>query len=544
MFKSLRGRIVTTVVIVAIAIWQLFAHRNATGDWLKLGLDLKGGMHLVLEVDDPEGTMTPDARADMIDRVETIIRTRIDEFGIDEPLIQRVGGERLIVELAGISDEEQAKGIVTRNAFLEFKLVQQSADMDAALPRMDRAVVAALGVDSIRAMGRDAGERRRVEDILFRQGDSTAAGDSTTAAAATDSAQQAADALRPFSSLLGYGDIPGTYLIDVEDVPAAEHFLGLPEVQRAIPRGTSLQWGRDLVARGVRNYRYLYVLTEEPFLTGDQLEDAAAERDPQFNQSIVRFELSRAGGREFSRFTGANVGQFLAIVLDGEVMSAPVIRDRIGARGQIEMGQGTPLEEARNLALVLRAGALPARIAIIEERTVGPSLGQDSIDAGVLAGIVGTLIVVVLMISYYRLAGALAVGALGVYVLLILGGMAAMNATLTLPGMAGIILSIGMAVDANVLIFERIREELAAGRATRTAMDEGFANALSAIVDSNITTLITALVLYQFGTGPVRGFAVTLSVGIIASFVSAVYVTKTFFLVYLQGKKASDPISI
>jgi len=294
----------------------------------------------------------------------------------------------------------------------------------------------------------------------------------------------------------------------------------------------------------VRTYQQLYVLTEEPFLTGDQLEDAAAERDPQFNQSIVRFELSRAGGRDFSRFTGANVGQFLAIVLDGEVMSAPVIRDRIGARGQIEMGQGTPLEEARDLALVLRAGALPARIAIIEERTVGPSLGQDSIDAGVLAGIVGTLVVVVMMIGYYRLAGVLAVGALGVYVLLILGGMAAMDATLTLPGMAGIILSIGMAVDANVLIFERIREEMAAGRATKTAVDEGFVNALSAIVDSNITTLITALVLYQFGTGPVRGFAVTLSVGIIASFVSAIYVTKTFFLVYVQGKKASDPISI
>jgi preprotein translocase subunit SecD len=542
MFKTLRGRIVTVVVIVAVAVWQLFEHRSETGDWLKLGLDLKGGMHLVLEVDDPQGTMTPEARADMIDRVETIIRTRVDEFGIDEPLIQRQGAERLIVELAGISDEEQAKGIVTRNAFLEFKMVQQSSDMDAALPRMDRAIVAALGVDSIRAMGRAEGEGSRIEDLLFRQNDSTPA--DSTAGLATDSAEAAANALRPFSSLLSFGDIPGTYLIDVEDVPAASHLLGLPEVQRAIPRGTSLQWGRDIVPRGVRTYRQLYVLTEEPFLTGDQLEDAAAERDPQFNQSIVRFELSRAGGRDFSRFTGANVGQFLAIVLDGEVMSAPVIRDRIGARGQIEMGQGTPLEEARDLALVLRAGALPARIAIIEERTVGPSLGQDSIDAGVLAGIVGTLVVVVMMIGYYRLAGVLAVGALSVYVLLILGGMAAMDATLTLPGMAGIILSIGMAVDATVLIFERIREEMAAGRATRTAVDEGFVNALSAIVDSNITTLITALVLYQFGTGPVRGFAVTLSVGIIASFISAIFVTKTFFLVYVQGKKASDPISI
>jgi preprotein translocase subunit SecD len=293
----------------------------------------------------------------------------------------------------------------------------------------------------------------------------------------------------------------------------------------------------------VRTYQQLYVLTEEAFITGDQLEDATAQRDPQFNQSIVMFQFSRAGGRDFSRITGANVGNFLAIVLDGEVMSAPVIQDRIGARGQIEMGQA-PLEEARDLALVLRAGALPARIAIIEERTVGPSLGQDSIDQGMIAGIVGTVAVILMMIAYYKVAGMLAVGALGLYVLMILGGMAAMDATLTLPGIAGMILSIGMSVDANVLIFERIREETAKGRALRTAVDEGFANAWSAIIDSHITTLITSLVLYQFGTGPVRGFAVTLTIGIIASLVSAVYATKTFFLIYIRNKKASDPISI
>jgi preprotein translocase subunit SecD len=208
------------------------------------------------------------------------------------------------------------------------------------------------------------------------------------------------------------------------------------------------------------------------------------------------------------------------------------------------MGQGTPLEEARELALVLRAGALPVRINIIEERTVGPSLGQDSIEQGELAGLVGILLVVGIMIVYYRVAGMLAVGALVFYCVLVLGGLAAVNAALTLPGIAGLILSVGMAVDANVLIFERIREELEAGRATRTAVDEGFQHALSAIVDSNITTLLTALILFRFGTGPVQGFAVTLSIGIIASFVSALYVTRTLFLIYLSGKKASDPISI
>ena len=286
------------------------------------------------------------------------------------------------------------------------------------------------------------------------------------------------------------------------------------------------------------------MLEEDAFLTGDRLESATAGRDPQFNQSQVQFELSRAGGRSFSQFTGQHVGDLLAIVLDGRVQSAPVIRDRIGARGQIDMGSGTPLEEASDLALVLRAGALPAKINIIEERTVGPSLGQDSIDAGRIAGMLGMALVVLVMIAYYRIAGILAVGALGVYVVLVLGGLAGIGATLTVPGIAGLILSVGMAVDANVLIFERIREELAVGRATRTAVEEGFQHAFSAILDANMTTLITALILFQFGTGPVRGFAVTLSMGIVASFFSALFVTRSFFLLYLKGKKASDPISV
>jgi preprotein translocase subunit SecD len=245
----------------------------------------------------------------------------------------------------------------------------------------------------------------------------------------------------------------------------------------------------------------------------------------------------------FGRFTGQHVGDYLSILLDEEVMSAPVIRDRIGARGQIEMG-GASMEEARDLALVLRAGALPAPLRIMEERTVGPSLGQDSIEQGEMAGLVGLVMVVIIMSLYYRVAGMLAIGALAIYVVLVMGGLAGIGATLTLPGIAGLILSVGMAVDANVLIFERIREELSHGRATRTAVDEGFGHALSAIVDANITTLITALILFQFGTGPVRGFAVTLSIGIVASFFTALYVTRTFFLLYLQGKKASDPISI
>ena len=544
MFKTPKSRLITIVLLTALFGWLLYSNG------LKLGLDLQGGMHLVLEVDDPEGTMTVEAKADMIDRVDRIIRTRIDEFGVEEPLIQKVGGERLIVELAGIENEDRAKEIVQRNAFLEFKLVLPTTDMTAALSRIDRSVVAALGIDSIRALGRDvvADDQPEIVDLLFGGADTAVSAEQVDTTEVVEEVpeeeEDPLDNLQPFSSLLNLGDVPGTYLIAIEDEPTVQLFLDMDEVQRALPRDQALQWGMELVGRGARTYKYLWVLEEDPFLTGDRLEEATAGRDPQFNQSQVQFELSRAGGRTFGQFTGQHIGDNLAIVLDGAVQSAPVIRDRIGARGQIDMGSGTPLEEASDLALVLRAGALPAKINIIEERTVGPSLGQDSIDAGRIAGMLGIGLVMLVMMAYYRVAGILAVGALGVYVILVLGGLAGFGAVLTVPGIAGLILSIGMAVDANVLIFERIREELSAGRATRTAVEEGFQHAFSAIMDANMTTLITALILFQFGTGPVRGFAVTLSIGIVASFFSALFVTRSFFLVYLQGKKASDPISV
>jgi preprotein translocase subunit SecD len=546
MFKTLRGRLITIAIVMAAALGYLFT------SGIKYGLDLQGGMHLVLEVDDPEGTYTDEAKADHIERSERIIRTRIDEFGVEEPIIQRVGADRLLIQLPGIQDEGRAKDLIQQNAYLEFRLVLPTASLEGALPRMDRAIIAALGEDAVREMGARTGEpasTNPLEDLLFRGGDTAAAGDTVQGEAVAEAPAQTPEAelpvteLRPFTGLLNQGDGEGIFFVAEDDLEAAEQFVALPDFRRALPRGVSLAWGADPVGIGARNYKRLYVLEEDPFMTGDMLETAVANRDPQYNQAIVNFELNRRGGRRFAEFTAAHVNDFLAIVLDGEVMSAPVIRDRIGASGQIELGN-SPMDEARDLALVLRAGALTAPLVVMEERTVGPSLGQDSIDAGIIAGIVGLILVVVIMIAYYRMAGVLAIGALAVYVVLVLGGLAALHATLTVPGIAGLILSIGMAVDANVLIFERIREELAAGRATRTAVDEGFGHALSAIVDANITTLITALILFQFGTGPIQGFATTLSIGIVASFFSALFVTRTFFLVYLSGKKTSDPISI
>ncbi|MEX2528518.1 MAG: protein translocase subunit SecD [Gemmatimonadota bacterium] len=551
MLTSIRGRIVVILLLVVGSGAYLYQRG------IKLGLDLQGGMHLVLEVDDPSETLTVEARSDAIDRAQRIIRTRIDELGVEEPLIQKVGQDRLIIELAGISDEARAKEIIGQTAFLEWKLVRRTGEMQAALPRIDRAVVASLGADALREMGRDVEgpSTQNLEALIFggETADTATEGSEEGATAEGEAAGEDTDqdadveaeesTLRPFTALLNQGGFDGVYLVAEEDVEMARRFLALPEVERALPRGVTLQWGWQPVGVGARTYRELYILESTAFLTGDMLEDATANRDPQFNQAQVQFQLSRQGGRRFSDLTGQHIGDNIAIVLDNEVVSAPVVRDRIGARGQIDLGQA-PMEEARDLALVLRAGALPAPLRVMEERTVGPSLGQDSIDQGQMAGIIGLILVILVMIGYYRFGGFLAVIALSVYVLLVMGGLAALNATLTLPGIAGLILSIGMAVDANVLIFERIREELDVGRTVRTAVDEGFGHALSAIVDANLTTLITALILFQFGTGPVRGFAVTLSIGIVASFFSALYVTRTLFLVYLGRKRTVDALSI
>ena len=559
MLKSFRVRVIVILAALTMAVWSYWT------DGLKLGLDLQGGMHLVLEIDDPDGTMTPEIIEDRIEGAVHVLRTRIDAFGVQEPLIQKSGSDRIIVELAGLDDPERAKGIINQQAFLEWKLVLSTVDFAQSLERLDRAIVVALGVDSLRSLGRAteaAPDPSSLEDLLFNSPDSAEvdslsvadpAEEPEVADAADPADSAAADPeadFRPFTGILlgstptAQGRDPGTYLVDAGDVQTTLDFMDLPEFQRAMPRGVSLQWGLDSVPITGRFYRELYILEEDPFLTGEQLVDASATRDQQnYNEPLVLFQLNRRGGRVFQDITREHQYDRIAIVLDGEVVSAPVVNEPIGARGQITMADA-PFSEAADLALVLRAGALPAQLRIMEERRVGPSLGQDSIDQGQIAGLVGVILVLAIMIAYYRVAGLLAVGALVIYLTLVIGGLSAMDATLTLPGIAGLILSIGMAVDANVLIFERIREELERRRAPRTAVDDGFSNAISAIVDANITTLITGLILFQFGTQSVKGFAVTLCIGIVASFFTALYVTRTLFLLYLSGKRGSDPISI
>ncbi len=566
MFSTVRARIILIAVLLLLCGWALLPKEGPTGEResaLKLGLDLQGGMHLAVEIDDPDGSLDAAAKADAIARTLTTIRNRIDEFGVREPTIQRVGDERIVVELAGIDDPERAKSIVERTAFLEFKIVRAGEEFRRALPRIDRIIVREIGAENLEAVPilepeTPAGlpELLQGADSANAEQDADAAADTATSGAGPDTAATGAgpdtttaetgeQELRPLTALLLESGQVGQFLVSEQDIPTAERYLALEAVRDAIPRGSELKWGVEPIAGGADSYRSLYVLEDEPLLTGEDLADAGpAARDPTFNQPYVPFETTRRGARKFERGTSRHVGDLMAIVLDNKVQSAPVIRQTLGRRAQIEMGTGSSLQEAQDLALVLRAGALPQPIRIVEERSVGPSLGADSVRQGKFAFAIGIIAVLVLMVAYYRVAGVMAVIALSVFVVLLLGGLAGLGATLTLPGIAGIILSIGMAVDANVLIFERIREELEDGKTPRTAVDTGFEAALSAIVDANLTTLITAIILFQFGTGPVRGFAVTLVIGILASFFTAIYVTRTLFMIYLDRRAAGAPINI
>jgi protein-export membrane protein SecD len=530
MFSTLKGRFVLLVAVVAFAASAIYANG------ITFGLDLKGGMHIALGVHDPEGTLTAEARREAVDQNLQILRVRLDEFGVADPTVQRSGEDRIIVELPDMHDQERAREVIQRSAFLEFKLVNTGMEFQNALPRIDRAIAAAIGADTTLVQVQP--QERGVEDLVFGRRD-TAAVEDTAAAPAP----QAVPATRPLSSLLGGTADANEYLVAREDVERVKQYLALPGVADALPRGLELRWGSQLESRAARLYQPLYVLRAEAFLTGGSIVDATAGRDPQFNHTQVNFTLDRSGGRTFSRVTAANINNRLAIVLDTMVQSAPVVQSQIAQHGRITLG-AAPMEEARDLALVLRAGALTVPLEILELREVGAQLGDDSIAQGQVAGMIGLVLVVLVMIAYYRFAGILAVTALSLYLVLLLGGLAGLGAALTAPGIAGIILSIGMAVDANVLIFERIREELAAGRTPRAAVDSGFQHAMSAIVDSNLTTLITAGILFYIGTGPVQGFAVTLSIGIIASFFTAVFITRTFFLLYLERKRAAEPISI
>ncbi len=422
-----------TGALALISAWLVFPLEQK----LNLGLDLQGGMHLVMEVEKdklPEGANVRDA----VDRAIEIIRNRVDALGVSEPTIQRQGESWIVVQLPGIKNPEKAKELIGKTALLEFKLVSEET--------MDKYTVTITG--------------------------------KTT-------------------------PLPA----DLELIPSRE--AGEPTL----------------------------LIEKAQLMTGAALADATPGTG-EMGSVVVNFVMTPEGSRTFADLTSRHIKRRLAIILDGKVMSAPVIQSRISGNGQIS-GRFT-WEDAHNLALILRAGALPAPVRTINEEVVGPSLGRDSIERGKQSAMIGTVLVLVFMGIYYRVSGLIANAALLMNLLFLLGLMALNKATLTLPGIAGIVLTMGMAVDGNVLIFERIRDELRAGKTVRAAVDAGYDRALSAIIDSHVTTLITAGILFYFGSGPIRGFAVTLFWGVSISLYTAVVVSRAIF----ELRKQHETLSI
>ncbi|MEK7849519.1 MAG: protein translocase subunit SecD [Candidatus Omnitrophota bacterium] len=425
MQKNLLYRAYLIIGIIAVSIFLIFPLEKR----INLGLDLQGGMYLILRVDTSQ--LEEKARPDAVERALEVIRNRIDEFGVKEPVVQIQGHDQIVVQLPGMTDRKRALDLIGRTAMLEFKLV--SSDTKA------------------------------ISDALS-----------------------------------------GTIAEGME----------LKELE-----------GEKLLLR------------KKADMTGEYLETADVRFDQSsFGQPIVAMTLKGEGINKFAEVTKNNVGQRLAIVLDGRIYSAPRINEAIPSGEAVITGRFTP-DEAKDLAIVLRSGALPAPLVVEEERTVGPLLGQDSIKKGIIACSVGMLLVFAFMVFYYGAVGFIADFALLLNVVIIMGGMGLFHATLTLPGIAGILLTIGMAVDANVLIYERMREEIKLGRPIRTAVANGYEKAFSAIFDSNLTTLIAAFFLFQFGTGPIRGFAVTLTIGLIASLFTAIIVTRVIFDYLLMKNK-------
>ena len=521
---------------------------------LKRGLDLQGGMHLALEIDESKVRVPDKAKA--LEGALKVVRNRIDQFGVSEPLVQRAGNDRIIVELPGIDDPQRAQEVVQKSAFLQFQITDKTQALERAFARIDAAVKQAGGakavtrapagtapaVQSDSAAAAAAGlQSLFTKDTTKKATDSAKKADSTKAD--TTKADTAIVAGGDFSRLIQQGQMPGEYYVAQTDVDKIDHWLALPAVQAALPPGKVLRWGSDSTSLGNRMYHGLYVLDARPIITGEYLTDAKPVTDPQ-EGTLVTFTLNNEGGRRFRQETTKHLRDYMAIVLDERVMGRPpVIQGTIGTRGQITMG-GRDLQAASDLALVLRAGSLPAPLKIAEIRNIGASLGKDSISKGITAGIIAIILVVFIMVGYYRFSGMLAVLGLCFYMLFTFAALAGFGAVLTLPGLAGFVLSIGIAVDANVLIFERIREELDRGKTVRTAVDEGFRHAMSAIIDSNVATALTAAVLYQYGTGPVRGFAVTLLAGIAASMVTSIFVVRTFYMIWLNRSKGAQALSI
>ncbi|MCD6181044.1 MAG: protein translocase subunit SecD [Candidatus Cloacimonetes bacterium] len=532
---KLRGLLILLVLV--FTVW--FVIPIFTDDFslpphkhLKLGLDLQGGSQIQLEVDFSELQLNEKDKDDAVRTAERIIRNRIDQFGVSEPSIQRVGQtNRIIVQLPGLKDPSRAKDLIGQQAMLEFKLLAPAEDVKATYASLDAYL------------------KEHVEDYAFlKYLEDGEEGEEEVEDVFAEEEEDVEDDYVPYSDLfttLTSGDGMNGY-IEYKDLANLRKLLADEAFMAQVPAGFTLAIGKE-DRSDPRAARPVYVLYEKTEISGKYLENAKVRIGQGMNpktkgKPYISLKFNKRGAKRFATITGQNIKKRLAIVLDDIVYSAPTIQDKIPT-GDASITGIPSLEEAQDLAIVLSAGNLPAPVNIIEERTVGPTLGKDSIKSGVLAAVIGMIMVVLFMLIYYGLSGLIADIALLVNIGFILATMTMLEGTLTMPGIAGMILTIGMAVDANVIIFERIRENLAQGKTIRTAVDGGFSRALITIVDANITTLITALVLYQFGTGPIKGFAVTLSIGIIGSMFASIVLAKAIFDGFITNVKR-DKLSI
>jgi preprotein translocase subunit SecD len=453
---------------------------------------------------------------DAIDRALEVIRNRVDKYGVAEPSIQKQGSDRIIVELPGVRNREEVRQLLQSTAVLEFKLLKPADVTIKVMNSIDKLLAGKVEEDTSITTAEE--KQDTIKTIA-----------SELEEAGIEEEFEKFRKEHPFFALVRVDQETGIGYVTARDKPFVEQILSRPDVKKLIPSDFEFIWSaKPFTAEDGTQFYNLLAVKKEAELTGKVITEARATVDPDNNAPIVIMRMNREGAREWARITGANINKHIVIVLDGSAYSWPIVRSKIiGGNSQIE-GLDSP-EEARLLEVVLKAGALPAPLEIIEERTVGPSLGEDSIQKGLKAGLTAFVVIILFMIVYYSTGGMVANLALILNITFILAVLAGFNATLTLPGIAGIIFTIGVAVDANVLIYERIREELSIGRTLRSAIDEGYSKALSAILDSNITTFLTGLILYNFGSGPIQGFALTLMIGIMANLFSAVFITRIVF---------------
>jgi len=562
-------RIVITIGLTALALWASWktlrlwtmsdtdrqtllerdpdSYKNLVQGGMRLGLDLQGGIHTVVRVKLEDIPVA--AREDAVERAKEIIRNRVDPEGVFEPVIQKQGEDRIIVDLPGWKDEKRAEQLIGQTARLEFKLMETFEAASLIVDRIDSIVVATNARSAGLANAASAPEIKATppadtkpntsadtagasKDVL-----SELLGADTGAKGADTAGEESvlADSTKPFSGLFMYSldnDRTKTrwpaFTFASSDRKGIERILAMPEVQAAIPSDVELAMStRDGIENNIEVSKVYFLKKEVRFL-GESLENIRVSQD-QFGARAVDFGLSGASAGKFGSLTGNNTDKPLAIVLDDKVESAPFINSRITRNGQITLGGSATMDDASMLATVLKAGALPAPVEIIEKNLVGPTLGSDSIRKGLTSSLIALALILLFIGVYYRVSGMIADVGLIFNLVFLLAMMAGLGSTLTMPGIAGIILTIGISVDSNILIFERIREELFAGKPVRAAIDAGYDRALVTVIDSHVTTLITAAALWIFGTGPVRGFATSLFWGVSISLLTAVVITKMIF---------------